>query len=115
MTDIGDQFDEFWRAFPKGRKTSKGKARRQFVAIVSGKHKDLKASADELINGATRYAQTMGDNHPYVKMPSTWLNGGCWDDEDLAPNGGGQLAIVAPQATRERSMTDDLNDRSWAE
>jgi len=115
VTDINDQFDEFWRAFPRGRKSSKGEAKRKFVAIVSGKHKDLKASADELIHGATLYAQAMGDHHPYVKMPSTWLNGGCWDDEDLAPNGGGQLAIVAPQATRDRPVLVDLTDRSWAD
>ncbi|MBL4783014.1 MAG: hypothetical protein JKX92_12300 [Porticoccaceae bacterium] len=115
-----DYFAEFWRAFPKGRKTSKADARRKFVAIVSGKHRDLKASAEDLIGGAARYARAMGDEHPYVKMPSTWLNGGCWEDEDMAPPAAlpvlrhpGALAPTGGVSTKNRSLQEDLTDRSW--
>lgn len=118
MTTVDEQFDQFWQAFPRGRKSSKGAARRLFVAIVNGKHRDLQASADELILGALRYAQAMGDGHPYVKMPSTWLNQGCWEDEDLAPPSANNLPALAGQgrvqSTRERSLKDDLTDHSWA-
>jgi len=142
---LEEQFEQFWQQFPKGRKQSKAIARRTFEAIVKGKHKDLEATAEQLIAGAMRYAQAMGNNHPYVKMPSTWLNGGCWEDEDLAPpepqrpasqrhgdlnkkltdrswalgsnSHQGQQPAQLPErvSTRSRSIYDDLNNRSWAE
>ena len=59
MTEINDQFDEFWRVFPKGRRSAKSKAKRMFVSIVSRKHKDLKATPQQLIYGAMRYAMAM--------------------------------------------------------
>lgn len=122
--DIDTQFDEFWRHYPRGRKTAKADARRKFIAIVTGKHKDLRATADQLIAGAMRYAEAIGNHHPYVKMPSTWLNGGCWEDEDLAPPAPqgkglpalpGTIQMPGRVSTRERSLYDDLADRSWAE
>ena len=128
MSKTHDHFEDFWRHYPRGRKTAKADARRKFVAIVTGKHKDLRASADEIIAGAMRYAQAMGDHHPYVKMPSTWLNGGCWEDEDLAPpTGTTQLsstqglpalpgqASTKPRSTRDMTLAENLLDRSWAE
>lgn len=121
MTNI-DAFELFWRHYPRGRKTAKAKARRLFLAIVTGRHKDLAATPEALIQGAMRYASAMGDNHPYVKMPSTWLNGGCWEDEDLAPPRpqtlparGFNSPSTARQSTRNRPLIDDLTDRSWAE
>lgn len=113
-------FNEFWRHYPRGRKTAKADARRKFIAIVTGKHRDLAATPEQLIAGAMRYAAAMGDHHPYVKMPSTWLNGGCWEDEDLAPPqlpqpGPQRLQSTAPQTTRQRSLEVDLTDKSWAE
>ena len=115
-----EYFNEFWRVFPKGRKTSKADARRKFIAIVSGKHRDLKATPETLIRAAMRYAMAMGNEHPYVKMPSTWLNNGCWEDEDLAPPAQlpaltrpGALAATGVQKTKDRSIQDELNDRSW--
>lgn len=118
---LDEQFEDFWHQFPRGRKSAKADARRKFRAIVTGKHKDLTATAGQLIVGAMRYAQAMGDNHPYVKMPSTWLNGGCWEDEDLAPPANtlpaaAELANRLPErvSTRKQSLYDDFNDKSWA-
>lgn len=115
--DINTQFGEFWRQFPRGRKTAKADARRKFKAIVTGKHRDLRATAEELTAGAIRYAEAMGDNHPYVKMPSTWLNQGCWEDEDLAPPVANSLPAVPGQSrgksTRQTSIEQDLLDKSW--
>lgn len=117
-----DYFNEFWRVFPRGRKTSKADARRKFVAIVKGKHRDLKASPEVLILAARRYALAMGDEHPYVKMPSTWLNNGCWEDDDMAPPAAlpalttpGALAPPRGQKTKDRSLHDDLCDKDWSD
>jgi len=124
VSRIDEAFEEFWRQFPRGRKTAKADARRKFMAIVTGKHKDLKATPEQLIWGAKRYAAAMGDNHPYVKMPSTWLNGGCWEDDDLAPPQAqsntlpglpGTAAMPERVSTRSRSLYEDLTDKSWAE
>jgi hypothetical protein len=119
MTKDEEFFEMFWSAFPRGRKTKKADARRLFKSIVSGKHRDLKATGQELVGGALRYGLAMGEQHPYVMMPSTWLNGGCWEDDDLAPpeplllpsvnNNGCQSAL-----SRQRTLQSDLIDRSWA-
>lgn len=76
-------FEEFWKAYPRGRKQGKADAKRLFLKIIKGKHADLKAEPQELIFGAMRYAAVMGDNHAYVVMPSKWLRAGRWEDEDI--------------------------------
>ncbi len=120
MSDAEDPFDQFWAVYPAGRKTKKADARRIFKSIISGRHRDLKATGQALIGGALRYGLAMGEHHPYVMMPSTWLNGGCWEDDDLAPpdpfllpsvkNNGGQSLL-----SRQSDIHSDLVDRSWAD
>ncbi len=88
-------FEAFWSWFPSGRKRQKGKARELFLKIC----RERLASAEDLVDGAKRYAESMGPNHPYVQMPTTWLRGGCWEDE------GEQATLSAWQR---------LQDRSWA-
>jgi hypothetical protein len=76
------QFDEFWAVFPPGRKEKKGDARDLFRKIVAGRHKSRHATGAALVEGAKRYAASrLGQDPQYTKMPSTWLNGGCWEDE----------------------------------
>ena len=130
-----EHFEEFWRQYPRGRKQAKAEARRLFIKITTGKHKDLHATPEQLVAGALRYAAAMGDHHPYVKKPTTWLNGGCWEDEDLAPpedtgntglrarplekaltdRSSAPASMPARVSTRGRSLYDDLTDRSWAD
>lgn len=76
-------FDEFWRAFPAGRKSGKADARNTFVRIIAGKSKGLTATPEELVLGAMRYAAAMGDNHKFVVMPARWLREGRWQDDDV--------------------------------
>lgn len=67
-------FDDFWRAYP--RRKDKLDAQRAWV-------KALKlATAEEIIEGAKRYARTAQE--PFIKLPATFLNKGSWMDEDLA-------------------------------
>ena len=37
-----------------------------------------------IIQAAAEYAASDVGNGPYVQMPSTWLNQGCWDDDRAA-------------------------------
>jgi hypothetical protein len=77
---VAHQFDEFWAAYP--RKQGKGEVRDLFCKIVTGKHKTRRASAATLIEAAKRYAASrLGQEPQYTKMPATWLNQGCWEDD----------------------------------
>lgn len=67
-------FDQFWTIYPK----RVGK-----LAAAKAWDKALKqATADQIIDGARRYAVERQDENPqYTKHPSTWLNGGHWMDD----------------------------------
>jgi hypothetical protein len=79
--ELDQQFEEFWKAFPSGRKKGKGRAKVLFRQIARGGHHTLKASAESLITAAKAYAATKPDPQ-YTPMPQTWLAGGRWEDEN---------------------------------
>lgn len=76
-------FDRFWAAYP--RKEGKGTARKAWNKIKPGK-----ALVDKILL-AVAFAKTseqwQRENGRYIPHPTTWLNGGRWDDE-LKPNAG---------------------------
>ncbi len=66
-------FEEFWRAYPK--RVGRADAMRAFATATQ------KATPDEIIRGAIRYAtDRRGEDPRYTKNPATWLNKGCWND-----------------------------------
>lgn len=73
--DYPDDFEEFWRIYP--RHEDKKKAFKVWqTALKNG------ATADEIIAGAARYAKyRAGEPEQYTKHPSTWLTGDCWENE----------------------------------
>jgi hypothetical protein len=73
-----DSFEEFWKAFPSGRKKSKGRARAAFEKAAK------KCEPTEIINAAAEYAASHEGRGEFVKMPETWLNGECWLDDRAA-------------------------------
>lgn len=92
LAPVDQAFEDFWRVFPSGRKQAKGEARDAFRKIVTGKHrKGLRAKVETILAAVERYAATNPDPE-FVPMPSTWLNGGRWEDEiqqaDPAPRDG---------------------------
>jgi len=96
------RFAEFWEAYP--RRVGKPVAKAKFDQIVNGGlitktlDKDsgsfieieLHATADEIIDGAKRYALSQIDKNTYrlkdggefIPHPSRWLNQGRWMDEE---------------------------------
>jgi hypothetical protein len=66
-------FEEFWKVFP--RKVGKGEARKAFRNALK------RASAEEIVAGAKRYAATKPDPE-FTKHPGPWLNADRWADED---------------------------------
>src|SRR5262245_4933473 len=72
-------FEDFWSTFP--RRVAKIKARTAY-------DKALKLTTPEkILEAAKKYAaERIGKDAAFTKHPTTWLNGGCWDDyEDTAP------------------------------
>jgi len=94
------RFQTFWSRYP--HKVSKKKACTAFT-------KALKRTAfDDLMVGLERYlTQDRRALDGFVKDPTTWLNGDCWDDEALprAVNGG-----PAP-TTPKRSIRNEWMNR----
>lgn len=75
---LDENFDEWWPVYPK--KEGKLAARKAYKAAL--KH----TTAEILLAGARGYAKSKADaDKRYVKNPATWLNGGHWADEGIAP------------------------------
>lgn len=72
-----DKFDQFWEIYP--RKHGKKAAKKLFESL-SKKGIDY----EKIIRGVTAYKQHCQANNilpEYIKHPTTWLNGECWEDE----------------------------------
>jgi len=73
-------FCAFWDVYPL--KVGKDRAKGIYAKII----KSRKATAEELLAGAVRYAAVRdSEDSQFTKHPSTWLNGGCWTDELKPP------------------------------
>lgn len=68
-------FEQFWQQYP--RKVGKRKA---FTAWKSARKR---ASAEEILIGAKRYAADPNRDDKFTKHPDGWLNRDGWLDEDL--------------------------------
>ncbi|AXH69843.1 hypothetical protein SEA_GIRR_70 [Mycobacterium phage Girr] len=77
-------FEEWWQHYP--RKDAKKSA------LEAWKRACKRASKQQLIAGAIRYANDPNRVPKFTKQPTTWLNGDCWLSESLpgsddSPNG----------------------------
>lgn len=69
------EFDKFWTTYPKRK--GKQAALKAWIRIVKA------VSPSVIIAGAAAYAeQRDGQDPKFTAHPATWLNAGCWDDED---------------------------------
>lgn len=73
--DYPQAFEDWWEHYP--RKDAKRKA------LEAWRRARKRATNQELINGAVRYAQDPNRQEQYTKQPATWLNGDCWLSEAL--------------------------------
>jgi hypothetical protein len=74
---IKNEFIDWYLEYP--RKESKAAAEKAYIKARK------KATAEELLSGAVRYAADPNREAQYTKLPSTWLNAGCWEDGPLPP------------------------------
>lgn len=77
MQDDPSGFTEFWSVYP--RRIAKIAARKAYdKALRITTHERIMAAA---VQYARIYSVPAQGFRPDPKHPTTWLNGGCWDDE----------------------------------
>jgi hypothetical protein len=111
--EIESAFELFWNSFPKGRKKSKGTAREAFAKAAK------KVSVEKIVAAAAEYARSESGRGPYVKMPSTWLNQECWNDDreawkdisTAAPAKPKEYRTIEPHIFKQFRDTDEFQTR----
>jgi hypothetical protein len=71
-------FAQWWARYP--RKEAKLAAKKIYVAIVTGKHRDPEARATPEQLLAALNAYKFPSDPQFIKHPATWLNSGSWAD-----------------------------------
>lgn len=96
-------FDSFWELYP--RKQSKPVALKAF-------EKALKVTtAEVLINAAHAYAHDPNRDPAFTKLPATWLNQECWDDDPLPSRTADTKATRSQQAkTNFLQLTEHVEE-----
>lgn len=76
--NVPDLFSEFWDQYPHRNGAKKGKtaARKKWDAALKAR-----ASPQQIIAGALRYANDRQVIQGYAKDPATWLHGKGWEDD----------------------------------
>jgi hypothetical protein len=91
---VSDDFAAFYDAYP--RHVGKAAAEKAFAKAVRGGAGRPAVPPSVILAGAKRYADERANQDPqYTKHPATWLNAGCWADEETA-NDSPEAREVAP-------------------
>lgn len=81
-TDFENEFEEFWNAYDS--KLGKKKCEKTYCSILRDKgvnlHGVIMCSIDAQ-KKSRALAESLGIWQPCRKLPLTWLNGNCWEDE----------------------------------
>ncbi len=76
------EFDEFWKLYPHGRRSTIGKCRKKYEKLVKkGLHPQIIKALHLQIKA---YNAKIKNKDPFIaawKLSETWLNGECWDDD----------------------------------
>jgi hypothetical protein len=94
-------FEEFWSVYP--RRVGKGEAKKAFRNALK------RATAEEIIAGAKRYAASKPDP-AYTKHPGPWLNADRWADEPARKANtvlAGPWKPVAPEPERPKISEEE--------
>ena len=97
---MSQDFDLWYSTYP--RHIAKISARTAYDRTIK---KGL-ATAEQLLKGAIAYAATVAGSDPkFTKHPTTWLNGGCWDDEyDFTPLEAKPVVVVPEGAPTDQEL-----------
>ena len=90
------EFEKFWSLFPSRRKTKK---RRAFADFKKAKKR---VDVATLMTAVEEYARSNKGRGEFCQMPSSWLNGDCWEDDRAGWNEGTPI----PTPKRERTQAE---------
>ncbi len=107
-----EDFEQFWQTFPSRRKTKKRKAFADF------KKAKKRVDVATLMTAVAEYARSNKGRGEFAQMPSSWLNGDCWEDDRASWNEGTPLPTPKRKKThaeieaqiRSRELTRQLNE-----
>jgi len=99
-----DDFMDWYLEYP--RKASRAVAEKAYAKARKT------ATAEQLLEGAKRYAADPNREQEFTKLPATWLNGGCWDDGPLPARGGVQMRPTGSQVRLQAGL--ELMQRAQA-
>lgn len=81
-----DKFENFWKKYPK--REAKAHALKAWIKLGIDRNEELYQEVMAGVEAQLRFNKTwkaamQGDNEKreYIKLPATWLNAGCWEDE----------------------------------
>ena len=100
--NINNYWDEFWKIYPL--KVGKGAALKAFDKAIR------RATPQEIIDGAKRYADDPNRNPGYTAHASTWLNADRWADPLLppkTPQNGARAIITTPTVIPPRYSVEE--------
>ena len=98
-------FEQFWQTFPSRRKTKKRKAFADFKKAT--KRVDLPI----LMAAVEEYAKSNRGRGEFCQMPSTWLNGDCWEDDRASWDEGTPIPVARKPRTPEQSRLQAAETR----
>lgn len=76
---VDQGFNLFWAEYPK--KTAKRSALLAYERALGRARRTLQFPIEMIRDAAARYAKAVEGTDPqYIKNPTTWLNGDCWED-----------------------------------
>jgi len=102
-------FEEWWNAFPVQRRKNKRKAHEIWVKL---RRRNQLPDQDHMMANITTYAMSAEVREGYAKMPTTFLNQGCFDD-DYEPDDG--LSVIGrANKTAAQIVLDKLNAEAEA-
>lgn len=101
--NINNYWDEFWQIYPL--KVGKGAAFKAFEKAIR------RATPEEIVAGARRYAEDPNRNPGYTAHAATWLNADRWGDPLLPPKtpaNSPQRLVTTPTAIPPRYTAEEV-------
>ncbi|MDJ0319776.1 hypothetical protein [Pseudarthrobacter sp. PS3-L1] len=95
-----DDFFDWYVDYP--RKEARAAAERAYTKART------RATQEQLIEGTRRYREDPNREPAFTKLPATWLNGGCWDDEPLPPKNVTQFKTGAEKRMDQGRANHDM-------
>lgn len=103
------EFEKFWSLFPSRRKTKKRKAFTDF------KKAKKRVDVATLMTAVEEYARSNKGRGEFCQMPSSWLNGDCWEDDRAGWNEGTPIPTPKRKKTQAEINAQIRSRELWSQ